>query len=126
MATWIDIFSLSVSTIIFVGTILVIIYVAKQISSSVQTTKESLKEKGVAISDKGISVKTDKRFDREHYVDATQRGLIKAMNASSFGRPDTAEHSGEHKPRSGSTERDADEKTAPKAFAIGLRKSRSK
>ena len=33
----------------------------------------SLKTKGLDISDKGVSIKTQKRFDRENYVDATQR-----------------------------------------------------
>ncbi|KAG6337179.1 hypothetical protein ID866_1893 [Astraeus odoratus] len=125
MATWIDLFSLSLTTFVFVGTILAIIYVARRITSSIQTTKESLKSKGIAISDKGISVTTNKRFDREHYVDATQRGFIKAMNASSFGRPDAAERSGSHKPRSSSAERNADEK-AHRPFVINLRNSRSK
>ena len=37
------------------------------------------------ISDKGVSVKTTSRFNREDYVDATQRGFIKAMGAASFG-----------------------------------------
>lgn len=32
-----------------------------------------LKEKGLDISDKGVSVKTTKRLNREDYVDATQR-----------------------------------------------------
>lgn len=33
----------------------------------------SLANKGLHVSDKGVSVKTSKRFDREDYVDATQR-----------------------------------------------------
>lgn len=33
----------------------------------------SLKTRGLTISDKGVSIKTSKRFDREDYVDATQR-----------------------------------------------------
>ena len=33
----------------------------------------SLKAKGLDISAHGVSIKTEKRFDREHYVDATQR-----------------------------------------------------
>lgn len=45
----------------------------------------SLKDKGLHISDRGVSVKTTSRFNREDYVDATQRGFIKAMGASSFG-----------------------------------------
>jgi len=67
-----------------------------------------LKTKGLVISDKGVSVKTSRRFDQEDYVDATQRyyppllydtvgllgsffrnrGFIKAMGAASFGKAD--------------------------------------
>ena len=46
---------------------------------------ERLKSRGVNISDKGVSVKTTSRFNREDYLDATQRGVIKAMSAASFG-----------------------------------------
>jgi hypothetical protein len=65
-----------------------------------------LKTKGVHITDKGVAVKTSRRFDREDYVDATQRcavsrslfavcalanaaidrGIVKAVGASSFGK----------------------------------------
>ena len=34
-----------------------------------------LKSKGVDVSRHGLSVKTDKRFDREQYLDATQRSV---------------------------------------------------
>ncbi|KIM63310.1 hypothetical protein SCLCIDRAFT_56973, partial [Scleroderma citrinum Foug A] len=73
------------TTIASVGTVLAVIYVVRQISASMQSTKESLKTRGISISKEGVSVKTDKRFDREHYLDATQRGIIKAVGASSFG-----------------------------------------
>lgn len=48
----------------------------------------SLKKKGLHITDSGVSVKTDKRFDREDYIDATQRSFIKTMSAASFGQVD--------------------------------------
>jgi len=32
-----------------------------------------------------MSVKTNKSLDREAYLDATQRGMINAMKATSFG-----------------------------------------
>ncbi|KAF8869791.1 hypothetical protein BD779DRAFT_1583718 [Infundibulicybe gibba] len=60
----------------------------KQISEGVKSTKESLKARGLDISDKGVSVKTSKRFDRADYVDATQRGFVKAMESASFGKAD--------------------------------------
>ncbi|KAF9232173.1 hypothetical protein BU15DRAFT_55274, partial [Melanogaster broomeanus] len=84
--------SLRQTTLIFVGTILGVVYVVKQVSSGVKSTKESLESKGIRISDKGVSVKTQKRFDREDYVDATQRGCIKALNAASFGPADDEAH----------------------------------
>ena len=34
-----------------------------------------LAQKGLTITDHGVSVKTEGRFDREDYVDATQRFL---------------------------------------------------
>jgi len=65
----------------------------RSVSQGVESAKEGLKTKGVHITDKGVSVKTSKRFDREDYVDATQRGIVKAMGASSFGkRTDSDNH----------------------------------
>ncbi|PFH49181.1 hypothetical protein AMATHDRAFT_48943 [Amanita thiersii Skay4041] len=49
------------------------------------TKSTSLKSKGYDISKTGVSVKTSKRFDHEHYVDAVQRGFIRALGASSYG-----------------------------------------
>jgi hypothetical protein len=50
----------------------------------------SLKEKGVNLSDKGVSIKTQSRFSREDYIDATQRAFMKlpASGAASFGHAD--------------------------------------
>ena len=52
--------------------------------------RHSLKEKGVNISDKGVSLKTQQRFTREDYIDATQRAFMKlpASGAASFGHAD--------------------------------------
>lgn len=85
MASWVDLFSLLVTTLFFVGVIVGMIFIGRQISNVVQSTKESLNNRGIAISDKGVSVKTNKRFDRSDYVDATQRGFIKALGSSTFG-----------------------------------------
>ncbi|KAF9220632.1 hypothetical protein BS17DRAFT_882302 [Gyrodon lividus] len=92
MASWIDLFSLLTTTLFFVGTIIGIIYIVKQISSGIQSTKQSLENKGISISDKGVSVKTQKRFDRDDYVDATQRGFVKALGAASFGPAGNGAH----------------------------------
>lgn len=84
-------------TLLFGGGILAAVFIARGISAAAQNTKEScvesphyirprkldylfyykylysLRDKGISITNKGVSVKTSKRFDREHYVDATQR-----------------------------------------------------
>ena len=51
----------------------------------------SLRDRGLTISDKGMSVRTTGRYSREDYVDATQRGLMKAMGASSFATADNVD-----------------------------------
>ncbi|KAG2749368.1 hypothetical protein P692DRAFT_20833218 [Suillus brevipes Sb2] len=84
MASWIDILSFLTITSLFVGTILGVVFIGKRISAAAQETKNSLQTKGISISDKGVSIKTSRRFDRENYVDATQRGVIKALDASNF------------------------------------------
>ena len=71
-----------------------------------------MKDKGYEVSGKGVSIKTSKRFDRQDYIDATQRyvrvlvdisplllylgidiclfieyrNMMKTMNATSFNR----------------------------------------
>ncbi|KAG1782149.1 hypothetical protein EV702DRAFT_509414 [Suillus placidus] len=84
MASWIDVLSFLTVTSLFVGTILGVVFTTKRLSAAAQHTKESLQHKGISISDKGMSIKTSKRFDRENYVDATQRGVIKVLDASNF------------------------------------------
>ncbi|KAI6144917.1 hypothetical protein BKA82DRAFT_4168082 [Pisolithus tinctorius] len=127
MARWIDVFSLSVTTMIFVGMILAIIYFARRISSTVEVTKESLKNRGISISDSGVSIKTNKRFDMEHYVDATQRGFIKAMDASSFGNPDTIKCTSSQGSGGGcSSEDEVHAKPTSTASAVAMHKSHSK
>ncbi|KAK0201238.1 hypothetical protein DFS33DRAFT_1266425, partial [Desarmillaria ectypa] len=67
------------------GIVYGILCASNSLSETVASTKEKLKEKGYTVSDTGVSVKTSKRFGREDYVDATQRGLVKAIGAASFG-----------------------------------------
>ncbi|KJA18910.1 hypothetical protein HYPSUDRAFT_44758 [Hypholoma sublateritium FD-334 SS-4] len=83
---WLDVFSLFATIAVFGGIIYGIIFVTKSINEGVASTKESLKTKGFNVTASGMSIKTSKRFDREDYVDATQRGIVKAMQASSFRR----------------------------------------
>lgn len=127
MATWIDVLSLSVTTIVFVGTILAVIYSARKIASIVAATKESLKNRGISLSGSGVSIKTNKRLDMEHYVDATQRGLIKVMDAASFGKRDAAERTSSPASRGGSSSEDnVHAKPASTASGVAVRKSNSK
>jgi len=84
MANWLDMISLLVTVSVFGGIIYVVLLVVRSVSQGVESAKEGLKTKGVHITDKGVSVKTSKRFDREDYVDATQRGIVNVVNASSF------------------------------------------
>jgi len=103
----------------------------------------SLKTKGLDISAKGVSIKTQKRFDREHYVDATQRcvriyvcllgfslvsylrGFVRAMGASSFGKADAApspgpSSAGMYRQASSSGSADFEEKKKRGLFHRGL------
>jgi len=88
MASWIDFFALVLTLSIAGGLVYGVLYISKQIKEGMNTTKERLKNKGLHISESGVSIKTSKRFDRDDYVDATQRGFIKAMSAASFGKAD--------------------------------------
>ncbi|KAI0631826.1 hypothetical protein C8Q77DRAFT_164862 [Trametes polyzona] len=85
MANWIDYLSLVVTLAIISALAYGGFLASKAISSAIESTKDSLKSRGVNVSKKGVSVKTSKRYDREDYLDATQRGFIKAMKASSGG-----------------------------------------
>jgi hypothetical protein len=79
-------------------------------------TYDSLKMKGLDVSQTGISVKTSKRFGHEDYMEATRRcvlltlslrtatsystnslrGLVKVAGASSFGKPENATTASSH------------------------------
>ena len=51
------------------------VYLYLLTNSSLTASYGSLKERGVDVSQHGLSVKTDKKLDREHYLDATQRSV---------------------------------------------------
>jgi len=84
MANLFDFVSLLVTLAILGGVVYGVMSMVKTVNEGVASTKESLKAKGLHVTSSGVSVKTDKRFDREEYMDATQRGIINAMGASSF------------------------------------------
>ncbi|GLB42855.1 hypothetical protein LshimejAT787_1203040 [Lyophyllum shimeji] len=85
MASWLDFLVLFATIVVVGGVIYGVLYISKQISQGVASTKENLKSRGMTISQQGVSIKTSKRFDRADYVDATQRGFVKAYEASTFG-----------------------------------------
>ncbi|KAI9432257.1 hypothetical protein H4582DRAFT_2083745 [Lactarius indigo] len=76
-------------TVAFViGSVLVIALLVRKCSAAVDATKSSLEKRGWKVSSHSVSVPISKRatlLDREHYLDATQRGLSKAAHASTFG-----------------------------------------
>ncbi|KAI0739916.1 hypothetical protein C8Q80DRAFT_1274940 [Daedaleopsis nitida] len=85
---WLDYLALILTLSFLGGIVYVFVNAKKAVSGAVESTKGSLKNRGLNVSANGLSVKTDKRFDREQYLDATQRGFIKAFNASSGGNQD--------------------------------------
>jgi len=87
MASWGETIGLIVTLAIFGGVIYAVVTIANKMNQAVASTKESLKSKGYHISESGVAVKTSARMDRESYIDATQRGVLKTMNAASFGKP---------------------------------------
>ncbi|OAX39706.1 hypothetical protein K503DRAFT_715931 [Rhizopogon vinicolor AM-OR11-026] len=120
MASWIDIFSFLTITLLFGGSVLGVVLIAQRISAAAQNTKEALQNKGISISDKGVSVKTSKRFDREHYVDATQRGIIKVVGASTFrsNNPDDSQHNAKSKSTTNLSVADDAPRSEKKLFGI--------
>ncbi|KAF8264404.1 hypothetical protein EI94DRAFT_1805888 [Lactarius quietus] len=83
----IDLFSFILTTTLVIGSVLAIAIIVRKCSAAVDSTKSSLEKRGWKVSSHGMSVPVGKRsvVDREHYLDATQRGLSKAANASTFG-----------------------------------------
>ncbi|EAU83743.1 hypothetical protein CC1G_05647 [Coprinopsis cinerea okayama7 len=88
MAGLLDVFSF-VLTVGVIGTVVYgILYVVKAVNQGVESTKASLKERGLDVSSSGVSLKTSKHFDRQDYLDATQRGIVNLVEASSVRRAD--------------------------------------
>ncbi|KAF8995533.1 hypothetical protein BDQ17DRAFT_1365408 [Cyathus striatus] len=86
MAGLLDILSLLFFIGIVGSSIYGVMYVMRVVSTGIESTKENLKKQGLEVSGSGVSIKTSKRFDRENYIDATQRGIVKALDSASFGR----------------------------------------
>ncbi|KAF8628175.1 hypothetical protein AX15_004056 [Amanita polypyramis BW_CC] len=80
-----DLFELLVTLTIFSAAICLIFYVSESVRSISQTTKEYMKGRGYDVSTSGVSIRMDK-VDRETYLDATQRGIVRALEVSSVGQ----------------------------------------
>ncbi|KAG9080259.1 hypothetical protein FRC06_006860 [Ceratobasidium sp. 370] len=87
MANWFDFVSLVIVFGLFGGVIYAAKLLSKQFSGAVDSTKDSLKKRGLDITETGMSVKTDKRMDRTDYIGATQKNMVDALKAASFGSP---------------------------------------
>ncbi|KAH8105398.1 hypothetical protein BXZ70DRAFT_1004900 [Cristinia sonorae] len=87
MASWSDYISLFITVSVFVAAAYAVIFISRSWSSAVESTRQSLKRQGVDVSESGVSVRTQTRLaDREEYCDATQRGIIKILGSSHYGR----------------------------------------
>ncbi|TFK21569.1 hypothetical protein FA15DRAFT_672442 [Coprinopsis marcescibilis] len=84
----VDIFSLITTITLCAGFVFFAVYGLRTIQAGIASTKESLKSKGLTVSRTGVSLKTDKRMDRDEYLNATQRGFVNLVEASSFRRGD--------------------------------------
>jgi len=85
MASWIDFVSLTLTLSIAAAVLYGLIHIGRATSQAAEATKASLKNRGVNLSKEGVSIKTNRRWDRDSYLDATQRGFVKAYNNASFG-----------------------------------------
>jgi hypothetical protein len=85
-ANWFDYLSLIVIASIFFGVIVGAVYITRSVNEAFNKTHEDLKSRGLELKNGGLAVKTDKRMDREDYLDATQRGIMRIKNASSLGK----------------------------------------
>ncbi|KAG8789312.1 hypothetical protein FRC12_013666, partial [Ceratobasidium sp. 428] len=82
-----DVASLVIFCAMFGGAIYAAMLLNKQFSGAVDSTKDSLKKRGLDISEHGLKVKTDKRMDHGDYIGATQKNLVGALKNASYGSP---------------------------------------
>jgi len=79
-------------TVLVVGTVAGGIYAFRMIAATIEKTRNDLRSKGVNISDSGVQIKTNKHYDHDDYIYATQKALTSGMDpmakASSFKRVD--------------------------------------
>ncbi|TFK62621.1 hypothetical protein BDN72DRAFT_848466 [Pluteus cervinus] len=102
---WIDIISLVLTILVCLAIGLGVIVVVKGIHTMGNAAQESLKSKGYTVTGHGVAVKTTGHQNREDYVSATQRQIVRAIGAATFGKsvnpmdrpedhPETAVHVG--------------------------------
>jgi len=96
-----DVCSLLFTGALIMGVVVIIIIIPRKYREAVNATKASLEQQGWTVSSssregaaggqggKVVALKSNKKpMDREHYLDVTQRGIIRAVKASRFGAPD--------------------------------------
>ncbi|KAI0246039.1 hypothetical protein BJV78DRAFT_1258270 [Lactifluus subvellereus] len=72
------------------GVVFGVVLLVRKCSAAIDATKASLEKRGWTVSKEGVAAVQPtgkRRMDHERYLDATQRGIVKAMQASSFGGP---------------------------------------
>ncbi|CAE6429189.1 unnamed protein product [Rhizoctonia solani] len=57
----------------------------KQLSGAVESTKDGLKKRGLSITENGMSVKTEKRLDRDDYIGGTGRLKKRGLDITENG-----------------------------------------
>ncbi|KIP11823.1 hypothetical protein PHLGIDRAFT_17836 [Phlebiopsis gigantea 11061_1 CR5-6] len=87
MASWSDYVSLTLTVALLAAALYCVLYLRAQIHKGIVVSKDKLRNKGIDVSAAGAHVKTrSKLADREAYMDATQRGVIKALSKASVSR----------------------------------------
>jgi len=79
--SWTDYIQLIITVVLVGGFVGGAIFLVRTIQETVACTKANLKAKGFDVTKNGIHIKTDKRMDRESYMDATHRGFINGVEA---------------------------------------------
>jgi len=86
--SWFELLSSVFMTAIVLAIVIGAILVGRQVAKSVEDTKTNLRKQGINVSDSGMKIQTDKRYDREDYIDATRQAIVSGMDpmakASSF------------------------------------------
>ncbi|KAI0075036.1 hypothetical protein K474DRAFT_1664743 [Panus rudis PR-1116 ss-1] len=86
MASWYDYLALVITIALTCAVIWGSMMIYEALNNAKRSAKQRLKNKGVNVSKHGVSVKREIRLvDRETYMDATQRGFVKALSNAYYG-----------------------------------------